>query len=209
MRTAATGTTCRRRELVQDAEGGAPCGPGENRGACQRIDEARGGSGRGDSFARYAASRSVALLVTVLIAIGVHSRMAIAFLGIAMTSVQAFDGVIGALAHDPSRRTDRLPSPSSTHSPWAGSCEGRKAMQRARDASARHLPRDRLLAGGTGQHTAGHALSGPDEFSSSECPYFRQDQHAQLRSRPEPRFGGQYPPARRLQKLMSWTRFKR
>ena len=107
------------------------------------------GSGRGDSFARYAASRSVALLVTVLIAIGVRSRMAIAFLGIAMTSVQAFDGVIGALAHDPSRRTDRLPSPSSTHSPWAGSCEGRKAMQRARDASARHLPRDRLLAGGT------------------------------------------------------------
>ena len=103
MRTAATGTTCRRRELVQDAEGGAPCGPGENRGACQRIDEARGGSGRGDSFARYAASRSVPLLVTVLIAIGVHSRMAIAFLGIAMTSVQAFDGVIGALAHDPSK----------------------------------------------------------------------------------------------------------
>jgi hypothetical protein len=31
------------------------------------------------------------------------SRTAIAFLGIAMTSVQAFDGVIGALAHDPSK----------------------------------------------------------------------------------------------------------
>ena len=41
--------------------------------------------------------------MTVLIAIGVRSRMAIAFLGIAMTSVQAFDGVIGALAHDPSK----------------------------------------------------------------------------------------------------------
>src|SRR5258705_4619120 len=61
------------------------------------------GSGGGDSFARYAASRSVALLVTVLIAIGVRSRTAIAFLGIAMTSVQAFDGVIGALARDPSK----------------------------------------------------------------------------------------------------------
>jgi hypothetical protein len=61
------------------------------------------GSGSDDSFARYAASRSVALMLTVLIAIGVRSRMAIAFLGIAMTVVQAFDGVIGALAHDPSK----------------------------------------------------------------------------------------------------------
>src|SRR4030088_1220706 len=81
-----------------------PCGPGENRSACERIDEARGGSmtkrfwgcalmtllsagvsagfslagllgsGNGDSFARYATSRSVALLVTVLIAIGVRAR---------------------------------------------------------------------------------------------------------------------------------------
>ncbi len=61
------------------------------------------GPGRDDSFARYAASRSVALLVTVLIAIGIRSRMAIAFLGIAMTIVQVVDGVIGALAHDPSK----------------------------------------------------------------------------------------------------------
>ena len=57
----------------------------------------------GDSFARYAASRSVALLITVLIAIAVRSHTAIAFLGIAMSSVQAFDGVIGALARDPSK----------------------------------------------------------------------------------------------------------
>jgi len=62
------------------------------------------GPGKDDSFARYAASRSVALLLAaVLIAIGIRSRMAIAFLGIAMTVVQAFDGVIGALAHDPSK----------------------------------------------------------------------------------------------------------
>jgi hypothetical protein len=61
------------------------------------------GSGSGDSFARYAASRSVALLLTVLIAMAVRSRRAIAFLGIAMTLVQVFDGVIGALAHDPSK----------------------------------------------------------------------------------------------------------
>ena len=61
------------------------------------------GPGGSDSFARYAASRSVALLLTVLIAIGVRSRIAIAFLGMAMTAVQAFDGVIGALAHDPAK----------------------------------------------------------------------------------------------------------
>ena len=61
------------------------------------------GSGSSDSFARYAASRSVALLLTVLIAIGIRSRMAIAFLGIAMAIVQTFDGIIGALAHDPSK----------------------------------------------------------------------------------------------------------
>lgn len=61
------------------------------------------GPGSGDSFARYAASRSVALLLTIVIAICVRSRMAVAVLGIAMTLVQAFDGVIGALAHDPSK----------------------------------------------------------------------------------------------------------
>ncbi len=61
------------------------------------------GPGKDDSFAQYAASRSVALLLAVLIAIGIRSRMATAFLGIAMTVMQAFDGVIGALAHDRSK----------------------------------------------------------------------------------------------------------
>ena len=61
------------------------------------------GPGKDDSFAQYAASRSVALLLAVLIAIGIRSRMAIAFLGIAMTVMQAFDGVIGAPAHDSSK----------------------------------------------------------------------------------------------------------
>src|SRR5437588_13068290 len=55
------------------------------------------GPGRDDSLARYAASRSVALLLTVLIAFGIRSRMAIAFLGIAMTAVQAFDAAMSAL----------------------------------------------------------------------------------------------------------------
>jgi hypothetical protein len=60
-------------------------------------------SAGGDSFARYAASRSVALLLTVLIAIAVRSRAAVVFIGIAMTLVQAFDGVIGILARDASK----------------------------------------------------------------------------------------------------------
>ena len=61
------------------------------------------GPGSGDSVARYAASRRVALLMTVLISICVRSGMAVALLGIVMTMVQALDGVIGALAHDPSK----------------------------------------------------------------------------------------------------------
>ena len=61
------------------------------------------GSGHSDSFARYAASRSVALLLTVLIAICVRSYLGIMFLGITTTVMQVFDGVIGALAHDPSK----------------------------------------------------------------------------------------------------------
>jgi hypothetical protein len=61
------------------------------------------GSGHSDPFARYAASRSVALLLTVLIAICVRSYSGIMFLGITATVMQMFDGVIGALAHDPSK----------------------------------------------------------------------------------------------------------
>ena len=61
------------------------------------------GSGHSDSFAHYAASRSVALLLTILIAISVRSYSGIAFLGITATVVQAFDGVIGALADNPAK----------------------------------------------------------------------------------------------------------
>ncbi|MDB5042712.1 MAG: hypothetical protein JWN27_3438 [Candidatus Eremiobacteraeota bacterium] len=61
------------------------------------------GSGNSDSFARYAASRSIALLLAVLIAIGARSSQAIALLGIVMTIVQGLDGVIGMLAHDPAK----------------------------------------------------------------------------------------------------------
>ena len=54
-------------------------------------------------YARYAASRSVALVLTALIATVVRSSQAVVFVGIAMTMVQALDGVIGALAREPSR----------------------------------------------------------------------------------------------------------
>jgi hypothetical protein len=54
-----------------------------------------------DRFAQYAASRSIALLLTVVIALGLRSTMCVALLGIAMTAVQLFDGIIGVLDHDP------------------------------------------------------------------------------------------------------------
>jgi branched-subunit amino acid transport protein len=59
------------------------------------------GSSAADAFAQYAASRTVALLLTVLVAIGFRSALGMVLLGIAMTAVQFFDGVIGVLAHDP------------------------------------------------------------------------------------------------------------
>ena len=80
------------------------------------------GPDRSDRFARYAASRSVALLLTVLIAVAVRSRPAIVFLGIAMTVVQALDGAIGALDRDPRRTYGPLPLPHSTRSPSRGYC---------------------------------------------------------------------------------------
>jgi hypothetical protein len=54
-----------------------------------------------DGFAQYAASRSVALLLSVSIAVVLRSAMGVILLGIAMTAVQFFDGIIGVLAHDP------------------------------------------------------------------------------------------------------------
>jgi hypothetical protein len=54
----------------------------------------------GDIFERYAASRSIALLIAVLCCIGFRSREAIAALALVMSLVQGFDGLIGVLAHD-------------------------------------------------------------------------------------------------------------
>jgi hypothetical protein len=54
----------------------------------------------GDSFARYAASRSIALLLAALCSMGFRSREAIASLALVMSLVQGFDGIIGVLAHD-------------------------------------------------------------------------------------------------------------
>jgi hypothetical protein len=61
------------------------------------------GPSGGDSFTQYAASRSVALLIAALICAVVRSRTAVAALALVMTLVQAFDGLIGALAHDPAK----------------------------------------------------------------------------------------------------------
>ena len=56
-----------------------------------------------DSFAQYAASRSVALLITPLVALFVRSVRASAALAFAMTLTQMFDGFIGIAAHDPAK----------------------------------------------------------------------------------------------------------
>ena len=55
------------------------------------------------SFERYAASRSIALLIAVLCCIGFRSRDAIAAMALVMSLVQGFDGLIGVLAHDPTK----------------------------------------------------------------------------------------------------------
>ena len=59
------------------------------------------GSSGGDIFVRYAASRSIALLIAVLCCLGFRFREAIAALALVMSLVQGFDGLIGVLAHDP------------------------------------------------------------------------------------------------------------
>ena len=56
-----------------------------------------------DSFARCAASRSIALLIAVLFCLGVRSLEGIAALAVVMSLVQGFDGIIGILAHDPAK----------------------------------------------------------------------------------------------------------
>jgi hypothetical protein len=55
------------------------------------------------SFERYAASRSIALLIAVLCCIGFRSRDAIAAMALVMSLMQGFDGLIGILAHDPAK----------------------------------------------------------------------------------------------------------
>jgi hypothetical protein len=56
-----------------------------------------------DSLARYAASRSIALLIAVLFCLGVRLREGIAVLALVMSLVQGFDGIIGILANDPAK----------------------------------------------------------------------------------------------------------
>jgi hypothetical protein len=49
-----------------------------------------------DSFERYAASRSIALLIAAMCCVGFRSREAIAALALVMSLVQGFDGLIGS-----------------------------------------------------------------------------------------------------------------
>jgi hypothetical protein len=56
-----------------------------------------------DIFARYAASRSIALLVAALSCMALCWRKGVAGVALAMSLVQGFDGLIGALAGDPTK----------------------------------------------------------------------------------------------------------
>ena len=61
------------------------------------------GAGIHDIFALYAASRSLAIPLVVLIFLGFRSRGGIAAMALTMGLVQLFDAVIGVLSHDPSK----------------------------------------------------------------------------------------------------------
>src|SRR3979409_1426572 len=58
------------------------------------------GVGSQDQYAMYAASRSIALLLATLACIGKRSRRGLMALALTMGLVQAFDAVIGLIAHD-------------------------------------------------------------------------------------------------------------
>jgi hypothetical protein len=59
------------------------------------------GPAGGDDFARYAGSRSIALLIAALCGVALRSGKGIAALALVMSLVQGFDGLVGALANDP------------------------------------------------------------------------------------------------------------
>jgi len=60
-------------------------------------------AGASGPFAQYAGSRSVALLIGALYASVSRSRGSLIVLAIVMSIVQALDGIIGVLAHDPAK----------------------------------------------------------------------------------------------------------
>jgi hypothetical protein len=61
------------------------------------------GPGVHNSFALYAASRSIAIPLVVLIFLGLRSRGGIAAMALTMGLVQLFDAVIGIILHDASK----------------------------------------------------------------------------------------------------------
>jgi hypothetical protein len=58
------------------------------------------GAGIHDTFALYAASRSIAIPLVVLIFMGFRSRGGMVAMALTMSLVQLFDAVIGVLSHD-------------------------------------------------------------------------------------------------------------
>ena len=61
------------------------------------------GAGIHDTFALYAASRSIAIPLVVLIFMGFRSRGGMVAMALTMSLVQLFDAVVGVLSHDASK----------------------------------------------------------------------------------------------------------
>jgi hypothetical protein len=61
------------------------------------------GPGIHDPFALYAASRSIAIPLVVLIFLGFRSRAGIAAMALTMSLIQLLDAVIGVISHDSSK----------------------------------------------------------------------------------------------------------
>jgi hypothetical protein len=59
------------------------------------------GVDRQDQYAMYAASRSIALVLAILVCIVARSRRGVMALALTMGLVQGFDALIGLFAHDP------------------------------------------------------------------------------------------------------------
>jgi hypothetical protein len=98
------------------------------------------GPSSGDSFALYAASRSIELLIAVLCSMGFRSREGVASLALVMSLVQAFDGVIGVLTHEAAKTYGPFVLALRTSLRLHGCCAHEKTLRRRSERNGRNGP---------------------------------------------------------------------